>query len=338
MKPRGVPNPTRRAITVDSPLSTSDSSPPATNAINQSPAARHLSVTIWSIPGDTLIGIVSPSHFMQPDPRTKHLTATEAGKSAMRSQMLPYGADGNIYNLLEIALGLTVINQERANIPRIIIINTGTIRFDLVEGPFTLDDSFLVSPFKDAFQYIPDVPYDVAGRVLAVLNAGPNQKRRDLFTQDFGFSSTGDTCPDGTIPHEHKSLRPRSIPLTRGLHRRRATDTTPGFTTTDDFGTDGDDTLHSKIPKYPQPNDIQSKASFPADGSDPKTVDFIFLDFIAKNYVIPALQSLGAKYTVEDIREYLPVTFTTNSYLPLYAKLAWQKGVPNCPVGIGVGA
>lgn len=106
----------------------------------------------------------------------------------------------------------------------------------------------------------------------------------------------------------------------------------------DDFGTDGDDTLHSKIPNYPQPNDIQSKASFPADGSDPKTVDFIFLDFIANNYVIPALQSLGAKYTVEDIREYLPVTFTTNSYLPLYAKLAWQKGVPNCPVGIGVGA
>lgn len=50
----------------------------------------------------------------------------------------PYGADGNIFALLETALGLTVINQKRANIPRIIIINTGSVRFDLVEGPFTL--------------------------------------------------------------------------------------------------------------------------------------------------------------------------------------------------------
>lgn len=105
----------------------------------------------------------------------------------------------------------------------------------------------------------------------------------------------------------------------------------------DDFGTDGDDTPHSMIPNYPQPNDIQGKGAFPADGSDPKTVDLIFLDFIATGYVIPALQSLGAKYTVEDVKEYLPVTFTTNSYLPAYAKLAWQKGVPNCPVGAGVG-
>lgn len=50
----------------------------------------------------------------------------------------PYGADGNIFSLLETALGQTVINQKRASNPRIIIINTGSIRFDLVEGPFTL--------------------------------------------------------------------------------------------------------------------------------------------------------------------------------------------------------
>lgn len=221
------------------------------------------------------------------------------------------------------------------------------------------DDSFIVSPFKDAFQFIPDVPYDVASKVLAILNAGPNQKRRDLSTHDFGFAPlTGDACPDGTIPHDHDTLKPRSIPLTRGLHRRQSTATNPGYTTTgdfpfhslsspasscayfvpDDFGTDGDDTPHSKIPNYPQPNDIQAKGAFPTDGSDPKAVDLVFLDFIAKDYVIPALQSLGAKYTVKDVQEYLPVTFTTNSYLPVYAKLAWQKDVPNCPVGTGVGA
>ena len=105
---------------------------------------------------------------------------------------------------------------------------------------------------------------------------------------------------------------------------------------TDDFGTDGDDTIHSKIADYPQPNDLQANASFPSDGSEPETVDLIFLDFIA-SYVIPALNSVGASYTTADVSYYLPKTFTTNSYLPAYAKIAWQANVPNCPVGEGVG-
>ena len=74
----------------------------------------------------------------------------------------PFGADGNIYQLIPIALAATVINQKRKDIPRLIIINTGSIRFDLVQGPFTYDDSFIVSPFDDGFQYIPNVPYSLA--------------------------------------------------------------------------------------------------------------------------------------------------------------------------------
>lgn len=66
-------------------------------------------------------------------------------------------------------------------------------------------------------------------------------------------------------------------------------------------------------------------------------MDLIFLDFIAKKYVIPALQGLGGKYTEADIEEYLPTSFTTNSYLPEFAKLVWQNGVPNCTFGNGVG-
>lgn len=194
-----------------------------------------------------------------------------------------------------------------------------------------------------------------------MLNAGPNQKRRrDLEPRDFGFEPmTGEVCPDDLLA-THREMKPRSNHFTRNLQRRQVAKLTPGYVTTgipffsmhrliqchlnpfanillDDFGVDGDDTPHSKIPNYPQPNDVQGKAAFPADGSDPKTVDLIFLDFIAKKYVIPALQSLGGKYTVDDIKEYLPTSFTTNSYLPAYAKLKWQAGVPNCPVGTGVG-
>src|ERR1700761_9487035 len=84
----------------------------------------------------------------------------------------PFGSDGNIFTgLLDPALRETVVNKSRADIPRLIIINTGSIRFDLVEGPFTFDDAFIVSPFTDAFQFIPDVPYDQAKQVLGILNA-----------------------------------------------------------------------------------------------------------------------------------------------------------------------
>jgi hypothetical protein len=74
----------------------------------------------------------------------------------------PFGGDGNINTLIPIALAATVINKTRADIPRLIIVNTGHIRFDLVQGPFTFDDSYIVSPFLDAFQFIPNVPYSAA--------------------------------------------------------------------------------------------------------------------------------------------------------------------------------
>ena len=50
----------------------------------------------------------------------------------------PFGAKGNIFGLIQEALATLVINASRAEIPRLIIINTGSIRFDLVQGPFTL--------------------------------------------------------------------------------------------------------------------------------------------------------------------------------------------------------
>jgi hypothetical protein len=254
----------------------------------------------------------------------------------------PFGAEGNIFGLLTTAMAATVVNEKRKDLPHIIVTNTGHIRFDLVEGPFTYDDSFIVSPFLDAFQFIPDVPWAYAQQLLGILNAGPNQKRevipeqRVLETRDFNFSPlTGreEACLDphlGQVSENKKRT-------TRGTIRRQSTTLVPGYVTTDDFGTDGDDTTHSKIPAYPQPNDIQANVSFPTNGSEPLKVDVVFLDFIAKGYVIPALNSVGGNYSTADLSYYVPSTFTTNSYLPAYAKLAWQKNVPNCPIGGGVG-
>ncbi|PGH28209.1 hypothetical protein AJ80_00099 [Polytolypa hystricis UAMH7299] len=247
----------------------------------------------------------------------------------------PFGDEGNIFTLLETALAETVVNPSRADIPRLIIVNTGSIRFDLVQGPFTLDDSFTVSPFKDTFRFIPDVPYSQASQVLDILNAGPYQKR-SMETDEALRPRGWDVCTDPlyTSFTEAKRHVSYSGDMTR-RHELRVL--IPGYTTVDDFGTDGDDTPHSKIPQYEHPNDVQANGSFPTDGSMPDKVDFVFLNFIAVNYVLPALASVGAKYTEKDIQYYMPKDFTTNSYLQVYAAKNWQEGLPNCPVGEGVG-
>ena len=145
----------------------------------------------------------------------------------------PFGDKGNIASLLEVALAVTVINETRADIPRLVIINTGSIRFDLVKGPFTYDDSFIVSPFLDEFEFIPDVPYDIAKQVLGILNAGPFQKKRDLHWEDLNFQPLlGDACVDGAVGGSSDPLKARAMPMTRGVHRRAGPALTPGYVTT----------------------------------------------------------------------------------------------------------
>jgi hypothetical protein len=254
----------------------------------------------------------------------------------------PFLAEGNIFKLLQTALATVVVNETRKDEARLIIINTGSVRFDLAQGPFTYDDSFIVSPFADSFQFIPDVPYEQASKVIDILNSGPFQKKkRNLSTADFNFSpilADRDTCIDPPLTHQYDGMTRRSKQGGR-LIRRQSTAPTPGYTTTDDFGTDGDDTVHSKIPNYNQPNDLQANASFPLDGSMPKTVDLIFLDFIA-SYIVNALNTpdVGGKFSLSQVSYYIDKSFTTNSYLPAYAKVAWQANVPNCPVGTGIGS
>ena len=345
-EPRGVPNPTQKAVKVASSTKTS-AAPTATASVpaafndlvysrryldwNRLTFAYH-AVGSQSSTFDYHSGLRVSSEITTLRNQLNITALFGCVPATYCSSCVPFNTPGSIFPVLSEAVGATVINASRATIPRLIILNTGSVRFDLFEGPFTYDDSFIVSPFTDAFQYIPNVPYDIASKVLAGLNAGPASKaRRDLSTRDFAFSQ-GDSCVDA-VESPFSGLVARDAPLMGGKHRRQTTALTPGYTTSDDFGTDGDDTIHSKIPFYSVPEYFQGNGSLPTDGSAPATVDLVFLDFIAE-YVIPVLTKLGASYTDADISYYLPTTFTTNSYLPLYAKQAWQKGVPNCPIGV----
>ena len=377
MKPRGVPNPTQKATkkastataTAGLPSATANSTANSTALSNLVYSRRYLD---WNRLTFAYHAVGSQSNTFDyyngrrltyeiTDLR-KQLNLTTLYGCAPQTYCIscrPFEANGNIFTLLEVAVGAVVINQSRANIPRLIILNTGSVRFDLVEGPFTYDDSFIVSPFTDAFQYIANVDFTTASQVLAAANAAPDsKKRRDLEARDFHFTSLqGDSCVDAVTDfyHGHDGLKRRSEPMTRGKYRRQTSTLTPGYVTTgtyflinmpertlsltclDDFGTDGDDTIHSKIPSYPQPQYFQGNGSLPTSGSRPATVDLVFLDYIAPD-ILAALTSLGAHYTMADVDYYLPKSFTTNSYLPVYAKQFWQANVPNCPVGLGVGS
>lgn len=95
------------------------------------------------------------------------------------------------------------------------------------------DDSFIVSPFKNVFQFIPNVPYEIAGKVLDLFNAGPRQKRNELESRDFGFEALlGDRCPEDALSQVYHSLTQRSTLMTRGLHYRQSSYLSPGYVTT----------------------------------------------------------------------------------------------------------
>ncbi|KAF2197995.1 hypothetical protein GQ43DRAFT_379718 [Delitschia confertaspora ATCC 74209] len=348
-KPRGVPNPTRKAIP---PPSTGTGSPKLPQSHTPSDlryARRYLDwnrlTFAYHAKGsqryifDTEKGKSISSDITR---HRKELNLTALYGCAPETyceSCKPFLAEGNLFKLLQTALSAVVVNETRKDTPRMIIINTGSVRFDLAKGPFTYDDSFIVSPFKDAFQFIPDVPYEQASKVLDILNAGPYQKkRRDLSTEDFNFTpmlGQDEVCVDPPLVRYNSGLHGRAEPKGRVI-RRQNTKATAGLTTTDDFGTDGDDTIHKPIPHYPQPNDLQANGSFPTDGSLPEKVDLVFLDFIV-DYITDALNSVGGNYGRKDVSYYIDKNFTTNSYLPAYAKMAWQENVPNCPVGAGIG-
>lgn len=80
----------------------------------------------------------------------------------------PFGDKNNIISgLFGPAFSAVVVNQSRAEKPRIILSNTALARFDLHKGPFTRDDVYITVPFINTFRYLPDVPFTAAKQLIA---------------------------------------------------------------------------------------------------------------------------------------------------------------------------
>lgn len=115
-----------------------------------------------------------------------------------------------------------------------------------------------------------------------------------------------------------------------GHTRRQTTQLTQGYVTTDDFGTDGDDTAHTAIPDYDYPNFFQALGGFPENGSLPDVVDLVFIDYIEADII----EYLGSGYSEADISYYISENFSTRSYLPLFVQSSelFQQNLNNCTI------
>ncbi|KAG0002266.1 hypothetical protein BGZ79_003319 [Entomortierella chlamydospora] len=177
----------------------------------------------------------------------------------------PYTDSRSLLNLVaNEVLPVAVVNASRPY-PGVAIVNSGSQRFDLFKGNFTLDDTYIVSPFHDDFVYA-TMPYKIAKNILAGLNNAPFQKRA---------THTLATAANVTL--------------------------TPGYVTDDDFGYGGDDWPHSAIPYVNAPNYISSP--FPADVKDTDLIDVIWLSFFS-NLMTPILKQLDptTNYTFNTYR------------------------------------
>ncbi|KAF2843349.1 hypothetical protein M501DRAFT_925158 [Patellaria atrata CBS 101060] len=235
---------------------------------------------------------------------------------------VPYPSNNSIFTLLENGIlpsQLSTATRAAEGHKGLVITNTGALRFDIFRGSFTKDSTFLVSPFTSGFRYIKDVPVQSAKRILELLNnEGPVLSRlphaNDLRSRQLGLPSQMDGLPtfSRSEADNFEHIRGDSQAVLEDDQ-----DLTPGYTTKDDAGTDGDDTIHSSIAFYDIPNCIQAGIGFELtpDGwgstfsasvynDEPDVVDVIYNEFIER-YILLALEYLGENYEENDTEAYL---------------------------------
>jgi len=217
----------------------------------------------------------------------------------------PYPHNESIFTLIEEQMIPDTVSKSgriKAGGKALLITNTGAIRFDIFKGAFTKDTKFLVSPFTSAFRYIPDVPYKAASQIIKLLNnEGPIML--EMMAQN-AFLQPPEVHAARFRPHILSSNPSSFAAPSHGQNVLTFPnlETLPGYTTKDDAGTDGDDTIHSQIEFFDVPNCIQSAIGFDAD-HEPQTVDLMYNEFIEK-WVLLALEFVGQKYGSADTRSW----------------------------------
>ena len=141
----------------------------------------------------------------------------------------PYPSEDSLLTLLVNKAAPTVlsINNTRVNIPRLVIANSGALRFDLYSGPFNKNDQLTASPFADAFLYIPGVTAGVAGQAFSALNKqGETKRSMDTLEEREAYAR-------GEIDMRFNKWLEEMDKRNFGLEKREAGNLTVGYVTTD---------------------------------------------------------------------------------------------------------
>ncbi|KAI1099259.1 Metallo-dependent phosphatase-like protein [Jackrogersella minutella] len=255
----------------------------------------------------------------------------------------PYPHNSSIFSWLETqVLPKAIVNEERKDVPRLAILNTGAIRFDIFQGAFTKDSTYLISPFVSKFNYIADVPYAVASKVLELLNSGGPVFNGALSTKHLTIPEQVAPSPflEASLLSAEADDEDDALPLLmddgaaqKPLGGGGDPELVGGYTTRDDLGDDGDDAVHSPIKFYAVPNCIQAKIAFPAppppaegqpdpQPQDPEKVDLVFVDYV-QPWVITALKFSGGDFGTGDVKVYSNSTLT--ELIAGWVKENWSK-------------
>lgn len=225
---------------------------------------------------------------------------------------VPASSSSSLLHLLTQNVLPTVIstsNSNRTKIPNIVIANSGSQRFDIYKGPFTKNDQYVVSPFKDDFLFLEDVPFKYANMIVSGLNNLTHTvamtPRQEVESVDAIFAAHARESFDNFYPSQDSNA-------------------TLGYVTKDSCPGLGDDTVHTPIPYAHQPDFVVSPLTNNATAVGPGDfIDVVFLDFALAD-IITVLNNVQTdrKYQIEDANSYN--SLNTQDLYRLYATEAWN--------------
>lgn len=245
---------------------------------------------------------------------------------------VPFPHQDSLLSLLQDEVLPTVVRDadaSRNGKQNLILINAGSQRFDIFSGPFTRNDRYIVSPFRDRFLSIQDVPWGLAKNLLKELNLKEDSSTTsEVTTASVKYSS-------GIIDNIFDGWLKAQFLFFSGLN---GNDRTLGYQTKDSIGLDGDDTKHKSIAIFPDQPEYIAANPDPMPSSDSDLVDVVFLEFsltsILKilNQMSSANQESGVHsnltklYSREDSRFWGDACLTTQQLYPRFASLKWAEG------------
>lgn len=211
---------------------------------------------------------------------------------------------------------------------RIILINTGGIRYDLYKGEFTRNSLFTVSPFQNMWRVLPSVPTNVALKLKGILNnrdyiisSNPQdnlkspfqyaiEKKHNLMNPYKDITTSPNTNnanvninannlnlnSNSNANNDNHNSKDNEVFFVSNKQNNynsnfkgdRRLPLSYGYTTTDDIGIHGDDTIHRKLPSFYVPNVIQSHETASNDSTSEFT-NVVYYDFI-EPFVFDALK------------------------------------------------